>query len=669
MDTSYQNKRLFFDHSTGDRSDSSSARRRHHPLPSSPATPQSHLSNPFRTPLKLSPGETLFRILCPASKTGGLIGKGGAIIRQVREETGAKIRIDESTPGAEERVIYIAASELSPIPRNKETVNSNSNSNANTNNMNTSDNDNVNTNNDADNNSGGGDRDGKESGSGDGEETIAQKALLRVFERILKVDEERSKMLKDEGENGEENVTEGGGGIPQGPVMCRLLVAGNQIGCVLGRGGKIIEKIRQESGAQVRVLPKDQIPDCASPGDEMIQMAGKYLAVRKALVSVSSCLQEAGNSGSNRPMGMVPHGHGYGPDHHHRMGMEEEVVFRLLCQVDKVGSLIGKGGSIRRALQAETGASIKIADSPPESDERVVVISARETLEQRHSPAQDAVMRVNGRMAEIGFEPGAAVVSRLLVHSRQIGCLWGKGGMIVSEMRRVTGASIQIFPREQVAKYGVPSDEVVQVIGSLPCVQDALFQITGRLRESMFPVRSYYPNSYMGPYPDMPPPSFRPRHDPASSPVGPFEPPPFLHGVDHLRPPYSHPYGNERPGYGPITPPGRWTSQSGSNRYQGEFPEFEGGLPKVNDSAGRNETSGTGNTTVEIAIPPTLLGCLYGENKSNISHIKQISGANVLVQEEEARVVLSGTADETHTAQCLVHAFILSEQHLTCAGV
>lgn len=86
-----------------------------------------------------------------------------------------------------------------------------------------------------------------------------------------------------------------------------------------------------------------------------------------------------------------------------------------------------------------------------------------QTLEQRHSPAQDAVMRVNGRMAEIGFEPGAAVVSRLLVHSRQIGCLWGKGGMIVSEMRRVTGASIQIFPREQVAKYGVPSDEVVQV--------------------------------------------------------------------------------------------------------------------------------------------------------------------------------------------------------------
>lgn len=60
-----------------------------------------------------------------------------------------------------------------------------------------------------------------------------------------------------------------------------------------------------------------------------------------------------------------------------RPAMEEEVVFRLLCQPDKVGSLIGKGGTIVRALQNETGASIKIVDTP-DLDERVVMISARE---------------------------------------------------------------------------------------------------------------------------------------------------------------------------------------------------------------------------------------------------------------------------------------------------
>lgn len=86
-----------------------------------------------------------------------------------------------------------------------------------------------------------------------------------------------------------------------------------------------------------------------------------------------------------------------------------------------------------------------------------------QSLDQRHSPAQDAVLRVHGRIAEIGFESGAAIVARLLVHSRQIGCLWGKGGVIISEMRRLTGANIQIFPKDQLTKYGMPNDEVVQV--------------------------------------------------------------------------------------------------------------------------------------------------------------------------------------------------------------
>lgn len=72
-------------------------------------------------------------------------------------------------------------------------------------------------------------------------------------------------------------------------------------------------------------------------------------------------------------------------------------------------------------------------------------------------------MRVHSRIAEIGFEPGQAVVARLLVHSQQIGCLLGRGGHIVSEMRRATGASIRVFPKDQAPRCGSPHDEVVQV--------------------------------------------------------------------------------------------------------------------------------------------------------------------------------------------------------------
>lgn len=52
------------------------------------------------------------------------------------------------------------------------------------------------------------------------------------------------------------------------------------------------------------------------------------------------------------------------------------------------------------------------------------------------------------------------------MRSPQVGCLLGKGGHVISEMRRVTGASIRIFSKEQI-KYISQSEEVVQVIGTL----------------------------------------------------------------------------------------------------------------------------------------------------------------------------------------------------------
>ncbi|PHU01037.1 hypothetical protein BC332_30824 [Capsicum chinense] len=188
--------------------DTSLVQKRHldTPAASTPTAKRRHLSTTtsFRTPPpppppslfpKLSPGETFFKILCPADKTGGLIGKGGATIRQVREETGAKIRIDDSLSGCDERVIVIIANcNVEEVVNDEELSLSMSASQA-------------------------------------------QRALIRVFERILKVDEEGNA----EGE-GRKDIN----------VVCRLLAPSYQVGCVLGRGGKVIEKIRLESGAQVR---------------------------------------------------------------------------------------------------------------------------------------------------------------------------------------------------------------------------------------------------------------------------------------------------------------------------------------------------------------------------------------------------------------------------------
>lgn len=55
-------------------------------------------------------------------------------------------------------------------------------------------------------------------------------------------------------------------------MLARVLVSSNQIGCLLGKGGSIISEMRKLSGAQIRILGKDQVPKCASEDEEVIQV-------------------------------------------------------------------------------------------------------------------------------------------------------------------------------------------------------------------------------------------------------------------------------------------------------------------------------------------------------------------------------------------------------------
>jgi poly(rC)-binding protein 2/3/4 len=41
-----------------------------------------------------------------------VIGKGGSIIKNLREETGARIKVADAVPGSEERVIIVSANEV-----------------------------------------------------------------------------------------------------------------------------------------------------------------------------------------------------------------------------------------------------------------------------------------------------------------------------------------------------------------------------------------------------------------------------------------------------------------------------------------------------------------------------------------------------------------------------
>ncbi|XP_021763554.1 KH domain-containing protein At4g18375-like [Chenopodium quinoa] len=421
-----------------------------------------------------NPTDTVYRILCPSKKIGSVIGKGGGIIKVLREETKSKITVSDSIPGSDERVIMI----YSPPEKS--------------------------SNKEAD----------------EGNEIMpshcpAQEALMRVHDRII---EEDLSTGKEDVED--ENCM----------VTARLLVPNNMVGCLIGKGGDVIQRLRSETGASIRVLPSEQLPSCALSTDELVQMQGKPSVLKRALYDVSTLLhqnprkekafnysllsrgpgfQAAGPPLTNLPpprggdpmwsprdparhMPPPPWMEDFGrhPGHNPgafdkdltRPGVEPsgEYSLKILCPVSKIGGVIGKGGMNVRQLQQETGTSIHVEDASTQSEERVIRVSAFETLRNQRSQTIDAILMLQNKVSDVS-EKGI-ITSRLLVPSNKVGCLLGQGGTVINEMRRRTQADIRVYSKDEKPECASEDEELVQVSGSFAVAKDALAEIASRLR-------------------------------------------------------------------------------------------------------------------------------------------------------------------------------------------
>lgn len=636
---------------------------------------------------KMSKGSTVFRLLCPASKTGSVIGKGGNIISQIRQETGAKVRVEETVAGCDERIIVIAGTDkesgiASEQSKDGEETKATEGDNAD-----------EHGEDDAD----------KRSAlvASDKVTSSAQKALLLVFEKMV---EGESEICGEDEESNKANA-----------FVVRLLVLSDQVGCVLGKAGSVIKQLSSESGAQIRILPRDKLPACASSSDELLQLSGGVDAVRKALQSVSLQLLEnpPRDNDSANPIGQPSHSFGnplsrpeaYPPPYHFpsqgapfaagprdggsgafgRMGPSQDILtFRLICPDEKVGGVIGKGGTIVKALQHESGCEIKVLDGTPDSDDRVIVISGPVHPDDGISAPQDAVLRVQTRIVRASPESKEKTpTAKLIVSSNQIGCLLGKGGAVIAEMRKSTGAYIRILGKDQMPPYASENEEIVQINGEFEAVQEALLQITTRLRNHFF--RDAFPSINHPPNPAFPDhgppfPSYLGRRE--HSPPGRYSSFNQFDGVGGLpqhggfhphddRPPFLP--NIHRPGFPPhiserIPPSAPWGPQ-GPMEGGGPlgFPDYPG-VPqrRIGGFGGGAHHAIITNTTVEVVVPRSVVPAIYGEDGGCLKQIREISDAKITITDPkpgatETLIIISGTPEQTHAAQSLIQAFVISE--------
>ncbi|KAK3041177.1 hypothetical protein RJ639_028656 [Escallonia herrerae] len=572
----------------------------------------------------------VYRILCPDGVIGSVIGKSGKVINSVRQETRATVKVVDPFPGAKERVItiYCYVREKEDIEVDKEFA----------------------------------DREPL---------CAAQDALLRVHAAIGNEEE------------------------------CQLLVPSSQSANIIGKSGATIKKLRAKTRTNIKISAKDASDpthSCAMNFDNFLQINGDPDGVKKALFAVSAImykftpkeeifldtsvpevppsiiipsdvpvypagglypsldsvvssrslpsilgathipeLQGYAEAGNTWPVysSALPVVSGYGG-----ASRSEELTVRVLCPFNKIGRVIGKGGSSIKSVRQASGARVEVDDTKADRDECVITIISTESIEDMKSMAVEAVLLLQEK---INDEDEDTVTIRLLVLSRIIGCIIGRSGSIINEIRKRTKADIRISKGEKPRCADV-NDELVEVVGEVSSVRDALIQIVLRFRDDVLREREGDRNPVSG----------------ANSLNSGVTSHSMSSGLPSI-PPIA-PLGYEQraeygSGLGMVSQGGLYGYEStsmGDNGYglTSAYPsKLYGGLPPP--------------SMLEMVVPAHAVGKVMGKGGANIENIRKISGAAVEISDPKSArgdrvAVISGTVEQKRTAENLIQAFIMA---------
>ncbi|KAK9695720.1 KH domain [Popillia japonica] len=366
-----------------------------------------------------------------------------------------------------------------------------------------------------------------------------------------------------------------------------------------------------------------------------------------------------------------------------RRGDEE---LRLLIPSKVAGSIIGKGGQNITKLRSQYKASITVPDCP--GPERMLTLSS--DLESICSIVNDVVPNLEENGSRIN---GGELDLRMMIHQSQAGCVIGKGGSKIKEIRDKTGARIKIFSNWAPQS----TDRIIQIVGEPAKCIDTIREVITLIKTNPIkgPVSPYDPHNYddyyaeeyggygnsgndrrgggqrggngprdrdgggrfqsnnRGPQSSQRGPMGGGFHDrgmggPTSS-RGNFNGPP--RGMNG-----GGPFDNQRNngwGSGPMN-----GGSSSSLMNQGPMMGGGGGM---NMGGGNNQGNGMSpnKSTTQVTIPKDLAGAIIGKGGGRIRKIRQDSGAGITIDEplpgsNDRIITISGLPNQIQMAQYLL---------------
>lgn len=177
---------------------------------------------------------------------------------------------------------------------------------------------------------------------------------------------------------------------------------------------------------------------------------------------------------------------GDSPNKRQRRVNEEEI--RLLIPSKIAGAIIGKGGQNIQKLRSEYKATVAVTDC--QGPERTVTVGS--DMESICKIVKEMLKHFDLRDDEVDL--------RMMIHQSLAGCVIGKGGSKIKELRDKIGARLKIF--SNVAPQS--TDRVVQILGKPDLAIESIKEVCELVKQTPIkgPVHNYDPINFDDVYAD-----------------------------------------------------------------------------------------------------------------------------------------------------------------------
>ncbi|XP_059303819.1 KH domain-containing protein At4g18375 isoform X1 [Lycium ferocissimum] len=208
-------------------------------------------------------------------------------------------------------------------------------------------------------------------------------------------------------------------------VTFRLLVPSKVIGCIIGKGGSIVNEIRKRTRADVRIS-KGEKPKCADSNDELVEVSGEVSSVRDALIQIVLRLRDdvvKGREGNHNPSA--------GADSLRSSGKESAFGFALAPGLPNVPP----PAPLSYEHRIETGNGVGMRSSGSH-------YGRHESL----SMADDGYGSYSSYSSKLygGRLPPPSALE-IVIPGIAVGKVMGKGGSNIDNIRKISGASVDII--------------------------------------------------------------------------------------------------------------------------------------------------------------------------------------------------------------------------------